>query len=73
MSSYQTPRLVYRGMEAGVPYAVYECPITHMRLKAFDFELLRKHRETLDRLALYCDRDPGPSRAYHKKRRKPKH
>ncbi len=72
MSSYRTPRLVYRGMEQGVPFALFECPITGMRLRAYDYELLRKYRERIARLSLTCDTDPGPSRAFHKRRRKPK-
>ncbi len=67
MSSYRTPRLVYRGMEAGVPFAVFECPLTGTRLRAYDYELLRKYRERITRLALTANIDPTPERAYHKR------
>ncbi len=69
MSSYRTPRLVYRSMEQGVPFAVFECPITGMRLKAYDYELLRKYRERIARLVLTANIDPTPERAYHKAKR----
>ncbi len=69
-SMYHTPKLIHQGVNCdGIPFRVYESQLTGKMLIAFDFELLRKNAEAVQRSRLRNWTAPVFKSGYHKKAR----
>lgn len=67
---YHTPRLIHQGVNRdGVPFRVYQSQLSGKMLIAFDFELLRKNEEAIQRSRLRTWQEPRHKTAYHKRPR----